>query len=185
MLEEKIKKYESKERLEELNPKKTLERLGFREGSILCDIGAGTGIFSFPATELSKNDIYALDVSDKMLELLEERKKSRGVRNLKIKKVENNILPVADNTCDLAIMITVLHHVEDKKFMFSEIGRVLKSSGRLTIVEFYKKDAEMGPPKDIRISEDELVEIGKKNGLEVVGEYSFGENFYSKTFKFI
>lgn len=185
MVEEKVKKYESKERLEELDPKNTLKRLGFKEGSVLCDIGAGTGIFSFPAAEISQNDIYALDVSDSMLELLEERKKSRGVRNLKIKKVENNILPVADNTCDLAIMITVLHHVEDKKFMFSEIGRVLKPGGKLTIVEFYKREAEMGPPKNIRISEDELIEIGKENGLEVISEYSFGENFYSKTFKFI
>lgn len=185
MLEEKIKKYESKERLEELNPKKTLERLGFREGSILCDIGAGTGIFSFPATELSKNDIYALDVSDKMLELLEERKKSKGIKNLKIGKVENNILPVSDSTCDLAIMVTVLHHIEEKQLMFSEVRRVLKPGGKLTIVEFYKREAEMGPPKNIRISEDELIEIGKENGLEVISEYSFGENFYSKTFKFI
>ena len=41
---------------------------------VLCDIGAGTGIFTFPATEISSNDIYAHEVENKEL-MLDEIKR--------------------------------------------------------------------------------------------------------------
>ena len=57
-------KFENPIRISELSPKATLIRVGFMEGMKLCDIGAGTGIFSFPATEISSDDIYALEILD-------------------------------------------------------------------------------------------------------------------------
>lgn len=181
--DDRIEKFESQKRLEELAPKDTLKRAGFKQGMALCDIGAGTGIFSFPAAELSHGNIYALELSDDMIKILEDRIEDRGIRNLKVKKVENDLLPLGDKTCDLVIMITVLHHIEDKKLMISEIKRILKENGRFMVIEFYKEDTSMGPPVEIKISEEELGAIGDENGLKIVDEFSLGDNFYSKVFE--
>lgn len=57
-----ISKFENQMRIEELNPRNTLIKAGFKDSMVLCDIGAGTGIFAFPASRISSNDIYALEI---------------------------------------------------------------------------------------------------------------------------
>lgn len=183
MNHEKIERFENQERLEELRPMETLKRVGFKEGMVLCDIGAGTGIFSIPAAEISSRDIYALEKSDDMIDILKARKEERKIKNLKIKKVESHILPIEDKTCDFLILITVLHHIDDKKAMVSEIKRILKDKSRITIVEFHKKETKMGPPVETRISKAELEEFAKENNLKIIEKFDLGDNLYTYVFQ--
>ncbi len=178
MTHEKIKRFENKTRLEELSPKETLRRSGFKEGMTLCDIGAGTGAFSIPATEMSRENIYALEISDDMIDLLEKRIAEKNIKNLKVKKVKNDSLPLEDKSCNMVIMVTSLHHIDDKDFMADEIKRVLKKEGRLMIVEFHKRETPMGPPAYHRISQEEVESFGKDNGFKQVDKFILGENFY-------
>jgi len=138
MNDNKISKYENPIRIAELNPKNTLIRAGFGEGMILCDLGAGTGIFSFLATQISNNDIYALELSDGMIDILKSRAIERKIDNLKILKVNSPILPLGNSICDMAIMVTVFHEIEDKNSILNEIKRILKDNGKLMIIEFHK-----------------------------------------------
>ena len=183
MNDNRIIKLESQIRIAELNPKNTLIKAGFKDDMILCDIGAGTGIFSFPATKISSKDIYALEISDSMIELLENRKAERNTKNLKIKKVDSTILPLDNNSCDMAIIVTVLHEVENKEFMINEIKRVLKKEGKLMIIEFHKRKTPMGPPTDHRLSEERVEQICNSNGLKTIDKFSLGDNFYSVVFE--
>ena len=50
-----IEKLENEQRILELNAGETLMKIGFTEGLNLCDIGAGTGIFSFEAAKISSH----------------------------------------------------------------------------------------------------------------------------------
>lgn len=183
MNHDKINKFENKERLEELRPIETLKRAGFKDGMVLCDIGAGTGVFSIPATQISSGDIYALEKSEDMIEILESKISENKIKNLKVKRVESDILPLEDDTCDLVILITVLHHIDDKEIMMDEIKRILKDEGRLMIIEFHKRDTGSGPPVEMRISQEELKEFGKTHKLKTVEEFKLGDNFYGFTFE--
>lgn len=179
----KIEKYESTERLKELSPIDTLKRIGFKEGMTLCDIGAGTGVFSFPAAEISSNDIYALEKSENMIDLLKERIKDRNIGNIKVKKVDSDILPLDNNTCHIAIMVTSLHHIEDKEFMIGEIKSILKEEGRLAIIEFYKRKTPFGPTLDHRMSQEEVEMTVKDKGFHNIDSFSMGENLYCFIYK--
>ncbi|GIM30355.1 SAM-dependent methyltransferase [Clostridium polyendosporum] len=183
MNDNRINKFENPIRIAELNPKNTLIKAGFKDNMVLCDIGAGTGIFSFPATQISSSNIYALEISDSMIELLKNRMTERNTKNLKIKKVDSAALPLDNNSCDMTIMVTVLHEVEDKEFMLNEIKRVLKEKGKLMIIEFHKRKTPMGPPIDHRISEEFVEEICNSNGLKTIDKFSLGDNFYSIVFE--
>jgi len=181
----KVKKYENQMRVAELNPKNSLIKAGFKENMVLCDIGAGTGIFTFPATEISSKDIYALEVSDDMLELLASRMVERNTKNLKLKKVDSTILPLEDNRCDMAIMVTVLHEVENKESMLDDLKRILKQGGKLMIIEFHKRETPMGPPVDHRISEEYVEKICNSHGLKTINQFSLGDNYYSVIFELL
>lgn len=179
----KIMKFENPVRLKELNPKETLVKAGFKENMILCDIGAGTGIFSIPAALISGEKTYALEISTEMISILENKKTENNVPNLEIKKVDSEILPIEDKACDFALMVTVFHEIDDKPTMLKEITRLLKPEGSLMIIEFHKKESPMGPPLEHRVSEQEVIEICLDNGFVKENSFYLGENFYSLIFK--
>lgn len=182
---DKIKQLENPIRLAELDPAKTLIKAGLQETMNLCDIGAGSGIFSFPAAKLTSGDVYALEISDEMIQLLESRAEEHKLPNLKIKKVESEILPVDSGACDMAVMVTVLHELEDKPGMLQEIKRVLKEKGKLLVIEFHNGQTPMGPPSDHRISQEEAEETCNENGFQTIEDFSLGDNFYSIVFEVI
>lgn len=183
MNEKKIKKFENEERLKELSPIETLKRAGFKDEMVLCDIGAGTGVFAIPAAEMSTNKIYALEKSSDMIKILNERIIEKDLKNLRVEKVESDIFPIKDNICDFLILITVLHHIEDKKTMIGEIRRMSKEKGRLLVIEFHKRETKMGPPIEIRISQKELREFAEEYSLKILNNFELGDNFYGYLFE--
>jgi len=179
----KATKFENPKRLEELDPRNTLTKAGFQENMVLCDIGAGSGIFSLPAAQISSNDIYALEISDSMIELLKNRMVENKIQNLKIRKVDSDILPLENDICDMALMVTVFHEIADKEFMLGEIKRILKEKGRLMIIEFHKRETPMGPPVDHRISEEDVEEICNNSKFITIEKFTMGDNFYGIIFE--
>ncbi len=182
---DKIKRLENPVRLAELEPAKTLIKAGLRENMPLCDIGAGSGIFSFPAAKLTRGEVYALEISDEMIQLLESRAEEHKLPNLKIKKVESESLPLDSSTCDMAVMVTVLHELENQSGMLLEIKRILKEKGKLLVIEFHKRQTPMGPPEDHRISREESEKICCENGFRIIDTFALGDNFYSIVFEVI
>lgn len=177
-----IEKLENTLRIIELDANETLKKIGFTEGLTLCDIGAGTGIFSFEAANISSQLIYALEISEEMIQLLESRKKERNVPNIEVRKVESVTLPMESSSCDMALMVTVLHEIEEKITMLQEIKRMLKPGGRVAIIEFHKKESQIGPKASYRLSLEEVEQMGSKEGMKKIKDFSLGENFYCITF---
>ena len=108
-----IEKFESKERLIELNPYETLKKLGLKEDCVFCDIGAGTGIFTFAASGITHKKIYATEISNEMIELLYKRKKEGKVHQLEIIQMKDENIPLQQSSVDLILLSTVFHELEE------------------------------------------------------------------------
>lgn len=177
-----IEKLENPARLAELSPKNTLKRIGLEPGMTFADIGAGTGIFAIPAAKLTTEKVFALEISEEMIQLLNQRKKESGLDNLDIRKVEEG-LPLDDKSCDLILMVTVFHELDDKEGMLKEIRRALKANGLLTIIEFHGYETPMGPPVTHRIAKEAVQEHTEANGFHLVESFNLGDNFYCQLYK--
>jgi len=68
-MDNKQMKFENPVRIKELKPIETLIRIGLKENHVVCDIGAGSGIFTIPASMITKNKVYALEINDAMLSI--------------------------------------------------------------------------------------------------------------------
>ena len=77
-----MKKLHSTKRLKELKPYDTLRNIGVLEDSILFDYGAGTGVFTIPAAKITRNKIYAYDINDDMLEILNKKSQIEALNNV-------------------------------------------------------------------------------------------------------
>ena len=183
MITDKAKKFENPARLDELRPESTLRRAGFSEGMSLCDIGAGTGIFSVAAARISSAEVNALDISDEMLEIMRRKKAEENLQNLNILKVHSEELPLESGSCDFAIMVTVLHEIEDRDSMLKEIKRVLSENGKFLVIEFHKKATPMGPPVDHRIAKETVERLCSGSGFQKLEAFEMGDNFYGIIFK--
>ena len=62
---------------------------------------------------------------------------------------ENSFLPVANNSCDIVVILMVLHHLSDPKRMISDIFRVLKPGGVCVLREHDCTRRELAPVLDI------------------------------------
>lgn len=178
-----IEKFENKKRLIELNPYETLIKLGLKDDCVFCDIGAGTGIFTFAASGITQKKIYATEISNEMIELLYKRKKEGKVHQLEIIQMKDAIIPIQYSSVDLILLSTVFHELEETEIMLKEIKRIKKENGKLAIIEFYKEETPMGPPINHRISKDRLREICINNGFTEIECFDLGENLYTIVFK--
>lgn len=175
-------KLENPERLAELNPAQTLERIGIGRDETVCDIGAGSGIFSVAAAEMTNGTVFALEIDDAMLELIERKARSGGLENIQTVKVTGTRFSLDDQTADLALLVTVLHEIDGKSGFLSEIKRILKANGRLAVIEFHKEETPAGPPPSHRLGRAETEQIVAEAGFRKTGDFDLGQNMFCMVF---
>lgn len=172
-----LKKLENKHRIKELNPIGTLNALGLKESKSLLDFGAGTGVFSFPASHMTTGNIYAVDINEDMIDLLNKRKHQGGVKNLVPTLINSLDLSLDSQSIDIILLATVFHEVDDKTTLVKEFSRILKEDGRVGVIEFHKDKTPMGPPIHKRLSIDEVNHYFS-DSFKTVKYLSLGDNFY-------
>jgi ubiquinone/menaquinone biosynthesis C-methylase UbiE len=175
-----INRLDNEWRRQNLPPLPTLEKLGLSSTDIVSDIGCGIGYFTIPAAGMldSENKVYALDTSDQMLEEVKKRMSAAGVSNIVTIKTSEYDLKLPDESVTFALMVNVLHEIEDKAQFITEVRRILKAEGKIAIIEWEKENMEMGPPKDHRIGKDETVALLRSFGLIADGAIQLASEFY-------
>ncbi|WP_067620519.1 class I SAM-dependent methyltransferase [Alicyclobacillus acidiphilus] len=117
----------------------------------MADVGCGSGYFTIPLAQLTAETVYGIDVSGEMLEMLGERAAQADVSNIERIEAVAEHIPLPDGSVDRILCSLVLHEVDDLDQTLAEFRRLLKSSGKLMVIEWERKPMEMGPPLEERI----------------------------------
>jgi SAM-dependent methyltransferase len=106
-----------------------------KEGEVVLDLGSGAGFDAFLASKkVGKNGkVIGVDLTDEMLTKAKENAKKGNFTNVEFKKGDIEDLPVDDNSIDVIISNCVINLAPNKKRVFEEAYRVLKSGGRLMV----------------------------------------------------
>ncbi|MDA4131174.1 MAG: class I SAM-dependent methyltransferase, partial [Thaumarchaeota archaeon] len=127
--------------------------------------------------------IYAVDASPTMLKNLVQNLRS-SIPDEIFKKVlminaDVNKTTIPDGDVGLVLFAQILHDIEDQKGFFDEIKRIANLECRFVNIDWHKTEtAGMGPPLEIRLSENESRQILKQNGLRVVRALNAGPYHY-------
>jgi ubiquinone/menaquinone biosynthesis C-methylase UbiE len=165
------------------DPEVVFKVLALKEGDCFLDIGCGPGEYAIQAAKLvgSSGTVYALDKSESLITELNQRAGSEGITNITAMVADaTKSLPIRKSCVEVCLVATVLHIPDVAKrarTLFAEIRRVLKSDGRLSIIECHKKETPFGPPKHIRISPEDLEYLITRYGFEKVGMVDLGYNY--------
>jgi len=133
---------ERPEREQEEKPDLLVEALKLKPGDVVADIGAGTGYYSGRLAKLvgDKGLVYAVDIQQEMLDLLDRKMAGQKITNVKgvLGAITDPKLPARSG--DLILMVDVYHEFSKPREMLAKLREALKPSGRLILLEYRKED---------------------------------------------
>jgi ubiquinone/menaquinone biosynthesis C-methylase UbiE len=117
----------------------TLDRIGFRPGQRILEIGPGPGRLLIPGAErvLPNGEAVGIDIQAGMIERLKARAKRANVTNLTAILGDATQPHVPEASFDLVFLCTVLGEVPDRAAVLKQSYRALKQGGILSITEMF------------------------------------------------
>ena len=169
-----------RERRKWQNPEAILIDIGLKAGSIFVDVGCGAGFFTLPAARLvgSTGKVYALDVDSQALNRLKRKASEESLKNILFKIGRAEDMVFCNMCADIVFFGIVLHDFNDPVAVIQNALKMLKSTGRLVDLDWKKQPMPVGPPLDIRFSQDEASRLIHSAGFRIreikqVGPYQY------------
>jgi SAM-dependent methyltransferase len=135
---------ERQSRAREENTDLAIQNLPISSQSVVADIGAGSGFYTFRiAPKIPDGRIYAVEIQENAIQFLENRSKELGYPNV-IPVMGGEKSPnLPENSLDLIFMVDVYHELEYPAEMLASIKKALKPDGKLLLIEYRAEDPEV------------------------------------------
>lgn len=161
------RRFESPGRDAYQQPEKVLEYIGDVSGETIMDIGSGTGYFSFRLVEAGAK-VIAADVDERFQEYIRTKKDRLGIPDskLSLRQIPYDDPNLQPGEVDKVITVNTYHHIEDRSTYFGKVRSGLKPGGTLIVIDYFKKDLPVGPPKSMKIDSEVIVEELRAAGFE-------------------
>jgi arsenite methyltransferase len=106
-----------------------------KKGDTVVDLGSGAGNDCFVARALvgESGKVIGIDMTDAMIEKARANAEKLGYNNVEFRLGDIENMPLTANKADVIVSNCVLNLVPDKVKAFSEIYRVLKPGGHLSV----------------------------------------------------
>jgi ubiquinone/menaquinone biosynthesis C-methylase UbiE len=102
----------------------------------VVDLGAGTGLLAL-ALAPRVAELVAVDISERMLERLDDTAIADGIHNVEVVAADLRRLPLEDESATLVVSNYAFHHLDDagKELALAEARRILRPGGRLVLCD--------------------------------------------------
>ena len=156
-------------------PAEIMDALGIADGSVVADIGAGSGWFTIRLARRvgPQGIVYAEDVQQEMINAISRRVQREGFTNVRPVLGLNYDPKLPPRALDAVLMVDAYHEVENRVTMLSNLAKALKPQGRLGIVDFKLDGTGPGPSSEERVSPDVVVKDAAQAGLKLIRQEPF------------
>ncbi|MSU22723.1 MAG: methyltransferase domain-containing protein [Opitutus sp.] len=141
-----LKTLDAQNRVVKLKVDEVVLALKLKPGSVVADIGAGSGVFTVPlAKAVTAGKVYAVDIEQGLVDHITKKAAEQRLTNVQgvLGKFTDANLPAKD--VDLALIFDVLHHIENRTEYLKNLVPYLKKAGRIVVIDFHP---ELGPHKN-------------------------------------
>lgn len=118
--------------------RRLIEVLGLEAGSVVADVGAGSGVLTVPIARHvgPQGRVYSTDINPDRLADIRGAVRAASLENVVVVEgaAAGTMLPA--ECCDAIFMRAVYHHFGDPQAMNASLLGSLKPGGRLAVVDF-------------------------------------------------
>ena len=131
------------------DPVKNLKAFDLRENMIVADLGAGSGFYTIPVARMvPQGKVYAIEIQKDFLITISNKTIEAHLNNIEcllgdVEKIGGTKLK--DKIVDAVIASNILFQVGDKDKFIEEAKRILKSGGRLLLIDWSDNSSSIGP----------------------------------------
>jgi ubiquinone/menaquinone biosynthesis C-methylase UbiE len=158
-------------------PEQVMDALQIAEGSVVADLGAGGGWFTIRlARRVGPHGlVYAEDVQRLMIEAIQRRVEREGLTNVKpvLGEYDDPFAGLPANTLDAVLIVDAFHEMEHPVVLLRNVGRALKASGLIGIIDYRQGEGGPGPDPEDRVAPNVIIQTAMSAGLKLAGEDKF------------
>ncbi len=164
-------------------PQKILNNIGMGAGSVVVDLGSGSGHYARAAAQLigPEGRVYAVDVQHELLERIATESQEQGISNIEIIHADIEIVrgtKLQDNVADSVLLCNTLFQLEDKASAITEASRIMRPNGRLIVIDWTDSHNGLGPDSALICDQSAATELLQSSGFVLEKEFSAGDHHY-------
>lgn len=170
------------------NPQKNLDQFDIISGQRVVDFGAGAGYYTFPLSHMvgPTGMVVALDVQKDLL--LTIKREANKTRLFNVEAIPANLeVPqgsrLKDSSMDRAVASNFLFQIKDHELFVQEVKRILKSGGKILVVDWADSFGGIGPSKKEIFPKESCRKLFLENGFVLEREIKAGMHHYGFVFK--
>ena len=172
--------FDSSARDEWQKPDEVIAFLGDIEDKTVVDLGSGSGYFTFRLLATGAS-VIAADIDRAFLDIIEEKTANFSIEEgkLVLHQMSESRIDLPEASADIIFLVNTYHHIPDRVEYFKAANSVLKEGGKIVIVDFYKHQLPVGPPKHHKIAQDKVLsELADAGYLNVESDTELLEHQY-------
>lgn len=156
-------------------PQEVITKLDLKQGEAVADLGAGSGYFTLRLARAvgPTGKVYAVDIDSQMLEHVTRRAKEENLENIHAVLAAPDDPKLTPSSVDMILICDVLHHIPHRELYYPLLARSLKPGGRLVNLDFHKRPLPVGPPVEMKIAKESMIQEAETAGLHLVKEFDF------------
>ncbi len=161
--------FEDPKRAEKLQIDRVMDILAIQEGSVVADIGAGSGWFTVRAARRAgpTGTVYAVEINAEYLNHIGSRAQKENLSNIRsvLGKEDDPLLPA--DSADAILLLKTYHEFSKPISMLRAIRKAMRRNGRLGIIDRH------GAADDHGVKRETVVKEASLAGLTLVEEHDF------------
>lgn len=146
-----------------------IDAMGLREGMVVADIGAGTGLFTveIAARVGEAGQVFAIDIVPDFLDRIRKRVTDRELSNVRVVRGKERETTLAPGSVDLAFLCDTYHHIEYPKAYLRSVRETMRQGATLVLIDLERIEGKTSP--DLL----EHVRAGKKTVIAELEQAGF------------
>jgi SAM-dependent methyltransferase len=158
----------------EENTNLAISKFPITESSMVADIGAGTGYYTFKIYhKVPKGRVYAEEIQNDAVTYLKNKAGQLNASNVTVIKGNEKSPELPENSLDLALMVDVYHELSYPHEMLQSIKKSLKPKGKLLLLEYKAEDAKVNIRPLHKMSVEQVNKELTANGFHLVQDGEF------------
>ena len=167
------------------DPQNIVEQGDFFPGQEVADFGVGSGAYTMAIARKIAGDpksrVFAIDVQRDLLDRVASEAENEHLDSVNVVWGDLETQGgsrLKDASVSAVVIANTLFQLEDKKAVLKEAWRVLRSDGRLIIVDWSESFGNIGPKEDHIVTEATAKTLTEETGFIFDRNLKAGEHHY-------
>lgn len=161
--------FEDPKRAEKLQIDRVMDLLAIREGSVVADIGAGSGWFTVRAARRvgSTGTVYAVEINEEYLDHIQKRAQQENLSNIRtvLGKEDDPLLP--SGRIDSILLLKTYHEFSKPLTMLRAMRTAMRKEALLGIID------RSGAGDNHGVNSEAVIREVSKAGFSLVSNHDF------------